>query len=154
MWTLCYNATLDEGLSSAFRTLCLNRGPTVSVVMESYYNGIYGGYTPLSWTAFTENGDELKIDKYDSSIFTFRLTDRVNGTTHEFVQCFDNTATNGVLMMDYNLYGPCFGNASFCIIDSLVHFVDENAGMQVGCATTDRGKTVMPYQRWEEYYLG
>jgi len=149
LWTLCFGDTQGDALAKDFRNFCLNKGPTVIVSKESYRNGIYGAYTPLSWTALPGES----INKYDSTIFTYRLTDRVDGTTNEFVQCFDDPATSGRLMIDYDWVGPCFGNDAFCIIDYTQYFWDANADMQVGCAFADRVVSVMPYQRFEVYYL-
>ena len=147
-WTLCYAGSSD---AYNFRSSCLDKGPTVTVAKESTKNGIYGGYTPLPWSALP--GSEQSYDKSDSTIFTFRLTDRVNGTTNEFKQCFDDTATPGQLMLDYDGLGPCFGNRAFCLSGSDVFFNDEYADMQVGCATSDRVVETKPYQRFEVYYL-
>jgi len=135
LWTLCYGA--NQGTNAAnFRLSCLNKGPTLTVAKESRRNGIYGGYTSLSWTF--PLGSNAAVVSSDSTVFTFRLTDRVDGTTNDFKQC------SGTVITDHSGYGPYLNSGAFYLFSTNVYLGD--AG---GCATAD----YMEYLRFEVYYL-
>ena len=142
IWTHCYHANQGDD-AVGFRASCLNKSPTVTVAKESSRNGIYGGYTSLPWT----NTAFSYITKTDPTMFVFRLTDRVGGTTDDFKKC------SADLMYDYYGYGPTLGttiNGKFWLYGSSVCLGDWDGG---GCAIQDNAFNCLSFHRAEMYYL-
>jgi hypothetical protein len=64
-WKLCYKATRDGFSAKTFRSLCSNKGETITIIKSS--NGyVFGGYTPIPW-------DSSNTYKFNAKTFLFSM---------------------------------------------------------------------------------
>jgi len=99
-WKLIYKASKDGFDATKFRSVCSNKGPTITVVQSS--NGyIFGGYTPLPWSSNNNYA-------YNASSFIFSFKN-ANGT--QSVKLDNNGPYHSSSYSIYNgsSYGPTFG---------------------------------------------
>jgi hypothetical protein len=64
-WKLCYKATRDGFSANTFRSLCSNKGETITIIKSS--NGyVFSGYTPIPW-------DSSNSYKFNAKSFLFSI---------------------------------------------------------------------------------
>jgi len=99
-WKLIYKATKDGFDANVFRSLCANKGPTITVIKSST-GYIFGGYTPISWST---SGSYA----YDNKSFLFSFK---NASGNQSVKIENNGPHHSNQYSIYNGsgYGPTFG---------------------------------------------
>ncbi|XP_044181238.1 protein jagged-1-like [Acropora millepora] len=96
-WFLCWRASLHGWAASTFRSLCDNKGPTVTIVKDTN-NNIFGGYTSVSW-------ESSRRCKNDSKAFLFSLKNPTNDPRK--LPQIDNWNSCAVILRPR--LGPSFG---------------------------------------------
>ena len=58
-WKLCWRASRDGWNVNTFRSLCDEKGPTITIIRVGKY--IFGGYTSLPWPGKYCNEVDLRV---------------------------------------------------------------------------------------------
>jgi hypothetical protein len=108
-WKLCYKATRDGFSVKTFRSLCSNKGETITIIKSS--NGyVFGGYTPIPW-------DSSNTYKFNSKTFLFSMKNpggtgpqklENNGPSHSNQYSTYQGAGYGFDCF-FNFFSPTFG---------------------------------------------
>ena len=101
-WTLLYRATEHGFDVSEFHSRCDNKGPTITLV-KSEFGGLFGGYTPISWTS-----PNMFKYYYDPKTFLFSLEGPK--TTEPTKLANDGPQCNSTYSVKHSAFtGPGFG---------------------------------------------